>query len=135
MPRTHRGRFWAACSALTVVAVAFAWIAWPRAALADRSDRSSVVEGLHDNTPTVHALTNARIVVSPGKTIDKGTIVIRDGAIEAVGADVKPPADARVWDLAGKTIYPGLIDAYSEPDAPAPPASATGGGGAGGEEL
>ena len=44
----------------------------------------------------------------------KGTIVIRDGVIEAAGADVKPPADARVIDLAGKTAYAGLIDAYGE---------------------
>src|SRR5205809_4773503 len=85
-----------------------------RAAVADRTERSNVVEGLHDNTPTVHALINAKIVTAPGKTIEKGTLVIRDGIIEAVGADVKPPADARVWDLAGKTIYPGLIDAYGE---------------------
>ena len=46
--------------------------------------------------------------------IEKGTIVVRDGVIEAVGADVKPPADARVIDLAGKTAYAGLVDAYSE---------------------
>jgi N-acetylglucosamine-6-phosphate deacetylase len=72
------------------------------------------VDGLRENTPAVFALTNLRIVAEPGKTIDKGTIVIRDGVIEAVGADVQPPADARTIDLAGKTAYPGLIDAYSE---------------------
>ena len=68
--------------------------------------------GLRENTPTAHAFTNAKIVVAPGKTIDKGTLVIRQGVIVAVGADVKPPADAKVWDLRGKTIYAGLIDAY-----------------------
>ena len=52
------------------------------------------VEGLRQNTPAVHALTNLRIVPEPGKVIEKGTIVIRDGVIEAVGADVKLPADA-----------------------------------------
>src|SRR5687768_3690576 len=73
-------------------------------------------EGLRDNTPAVHALVNAKIVVAPGKAIEKGTVVIRDGAIVAVGpaGEVEAPADARVWDLAGKTVYPGLIDAYSE---------------------
>ena len=76
--------------------------------------RTAPVEGLRENTPAVFALTNLRIVTEPGKTIDKGTIVLRDGVIEAVGADVKPPADARVIDLAGKTAYAGLIDAYSE---------------------
>ncbi len=46
--------------------------------------------------------------------IDKGTLVLRDGVIEAVGADVEPPADARRWDVSGKTLYAGFIDAYSE---------------------
>src|SRR6476659_1445310 len=70
-------------------------------------------QGIPENDPRVHALTNARIVAAPGKTIEKGTILIRDGLIVEVGPDVKVPADARVWDLAGKTIYPGFIDAYS----------------------
>jgi hypothetical protein len=73
-------------------------------------------DGLRDNTPAVHALVNARLVLAPGRTIEKGTVVVRDGAIVAVGssADVTPPADARVWDLSGSTVYPGLIDAYGE---------------------
>jgi imidazolonepropionase-like amidohydrolase len=72
------------------------------------------VDGLRHNSPAVYALTNLRIVTEPGKSIDKGTIVVRDGVIEAVGVDVKPPADARVIDLAGKTAYAGLVDAYNE---------------------
>src|SRR3954466_15490085 len=42
--------------------------------------------GLRDNTPACHALVGARIVVAPGKTIEKGTLVVRDGKIVAVGA-------------------------------------------------
>jgi imidazolonepropionase-like amidohydrolase len=71
-------------------------------------------EGIVDNTPAVHALVGARIVVAPGRVIERGTLVVRDGVIVAVGADVKPPDDARIWKLDGKTIYAGLIDAYSE---------------------
>lgn len=71
------------------------------------------VEGLRENTPEVHALVGGRIVVSPGRVIEKGTLVIRGGRIAAVG-DVETPADARVWDLTGKTISPGLIDAFTE---------------------
>ncbi len=70
------------------------------------------VEGLHENTPAVHALCGARIVAAPGRVIEGGTLVVRDGVIEAVGADVPVPPDARVWPLEGKTIYAGLIDAY-----------------------
>lgn len=70
-------------------------------------------QGLRENDPRIHALINARIVAGPGKAIEKGTILIRDGLVLQVGADIKPPQEARVWDLAGKTVYPGFIDAYS----------------------
>src|SRR5687768_7836510 len=70
-------------------------------------------QGIRENDPRLHALTNARIVAAPGKTIEKGTVIVRDGLIVEVGPDVKVPAEARVWDLAGKTIYPGFIDSYS----------------------
>src|SRR5438045_9330524 len=75
-------------------------------------------QAIRENDPRVHALTNARIVAGPGKTIEKGTVLIRDGLIVEVGPEVKVPAEARVWDLSGKTIYPGFIDAYSRLDLP-----------------
>jgi len=61
----------------------------------------------------VYAIRDAQIVVSPGKTIPKGTIVIRDGLIADVGENARIPADARVIDGKGLTVYPGLIDAYT----------------------
>ncbi len=70
-------------------------------------------QGLRENDPRVHALTNARVVAGPGNVIEKGTVLIRDGVIAEVGPSVKVPPEARVWDLAGKTIYPGFIDSYS----------------------
>ena len=75
-------------------------------------------QGIRENDPRFHALTNARIITAPGKTIEKGTVLIRDGLIVEVGGAVKIPADARVWDLTGKTIYPGFIDSYSHLDLP-----------------
>ncbi len=86
-------------------------------------------EGIRKNTPTVHAFTNARIIQSPGKVIEKGTLVIRDGIVVAVGANAAIPADARVWDMKGQFIYPGLIDSYSDyglPKAPKPTPEADG---------
>ena len=77
--------------------------------------------GLRENTPTVHAFTNARIVVAPGKTITQGTLVVRNGVIEAVGENVAPPADARLWDMKGLTLYPGLIELSSDIGMPKPP--------------
>lgn len=85
--------------------------------------QTAPTEGLRDNTPKVHALINAKIVTSAGVVIEKGTVIVRDGVIEAVGAMITPPADARVWDYADRTIYPGLIEPYSNiglatPEAP-----------------
>ncbi len=76
--------------------------------------QTTPTEGLRDNAPGVHALTGARIVVAPGQAIEQGTVVIRDGIIEAVGARVVAPPDARVWDLTGRTLYAGFIDAYTD---------------------
>src|SRR5215213_8621258 len=58
-----------------------------------------------------YAITNARIVPVSGPVIERGTVVIRDGLINAVGAQVSAPADARIIDGTGLTVYPGLIDA------------------------
>ncbi len=73
------------------------------------------------------ALTNARIETVTKGVIERGTIVIKDGLIVAVGADVAPPADARVLDLSGRTVYPGLIDLISSLGLAAAPAPAAGG--------
>jgi N-acetylglucosamine-6-phosphate deacetylase len=89
---------------------------------ADDPLTTAPVNGLRDRTPTAHALIGARIVVAPGQVIERGTIVIRDGLIEAVGDAVDCPADCRRWDLSGKTIYAGLFDPYSElPASSTPP--------------
>ena len=61
----------------------------------------------------VYAITNAKIVTVSGAVIEKGTIVVRDGLIEAVAADAKVPADARILDGAGLTVYPGFFDALT----------------------
>jgi imidazolonepropionase-like amidohydrolase len=76
--------------------------------------QTAPVEGLRENPPGTHALTNVRIVIAPGRVVPNGTLVIRAGIIEAVGSDVQVPADARVWDVAGRTVYPGFIDAYAD---------------------
>ncbi len=91
--------------------------------------QTAPTEGLRENTPKVHALINAKIVTSAGMVIEKGTVIVRDGVIEAVGANAIVPADARVWDYAGRTIYPGLIESYSNIGLAAPEASRSGQGG------
>lgn len=54
---------------------------------------------------TIHTVTNG--------VIQNGTIVLNGGKIVAIGVNVAVPPGAKVVDLTGKHIYPGLIDAYS----------------------
>ena len=68
---------------------------------------------------STHAFTNARIVPISGPVIEKGTLVVREGKIVAVGASVPVPAGAETHDLAGKTIMPGLVDTHSHIASPA----------------
>ena len=80
-----------------------------------------------------YAITNARIVTVSGPVIERGTVVIRNGLIAAAGANVSAPSDARVIDGAGLTVYPGLIDSYTNLALPeAAPGPSPGGGGGGG---
>jgi imidazolonepropionase-like amidohydrolase len=69
---------------------------------------------------TDYALTNVRIVTAPGRVIENGTIITRDGRIAAVGAGIAIPAGVARMDLAGATVYPGLIDAASSVGLPSP---------------
>jgi len=79
------------------------------------------------DAPHIYAIRGARLVTAAGAPIASGTVVIRKGLIEAVGADVQAPSDAMVIDGAGLTVYPGLIDmghsAGLDLQAPTPPAT------------
>lgn len=57
-----------------------------------------------------YAIRNARIVTVTNGVIEKGTIIIKAGRIEAVGANVSVPRDAKVIDATGLSVYPGMID-------------------------
>src|SRR5690349_3944490 len=83
-----------------------------------------------------YALTNVRIVAAPGRVIDRGTVLIRNGRIAAVGPQVTVPGGVVTMDLSGHSVYPGLIDAATNiglPSAYRPiPTADAGGGGRGG---
>ncbi len=81
--------------------------------------------------PRVYAITGATLITAPGEVIEGGTIVLRDGLIEAVGTDAVVPADAEVIDGDGMTVYAGWIDAYSHLGMQ----SQQGGGGGGGFNI
>ena len=52
-------------------------------------------------------------MVDADETIENGTMVIKDGIISLVGTKINIPQGSVIYDLKGKSIYPGLIDAYS----------------------
>src|SRR5690349_13656856 len=60
------------------------------------------------------ALAGATVVVGNGQVLPQATVVMQNGRIEAVGADVAVPPGATVIDARGLRIYPGLIDALTE---------------------
>lgn len=55
---------------------------------------------------------NGRILTMADKDYERGSILIDDGKIIAVGESVEAPADALVIDAEGKIVMPGIIDAH-----------------------
>ncbi len=102
----------------------------PQTAAEDRARAELVAPGFRPVPPGVHALVGARVVVKPGEVLESATVLIRDGRIEKVGKKLTVPAEARVWDLTGQTIYAGFIDPYlTVASGAAPTAGATTGRG------
>lgn len=66
---------------------------------------------LGDNAPL--ALKGAAVYPATGPKIENAVILIEDGKIAAIGQGIKIPAGARVIDVSGKVIIPGLIDIHS----------------------
>lgn len=105
MATTRRG-LWTVIAG-TLCCGAAGWVA------AARPPGTDPVEGLHDNTPGLVALTHARLVIRPGTVIEDGTLVMRDGVIVSAGASGVVPDGALAIDLGGKTVFAGFIDADS----------------------
>lgn len=65
-------------------------------------------------TAQVTAFVGGRIIDGTGKTIESGTIVVRDGVIVDVGpaASVRVPDGATRIDTRGKTVMPGIVNAH-----------------------
>jgi imidazolonepropionase-like amidohydrolase len=108
-----------ACFALLMVQLSYAQETFP-------------VNGSWDVRSGQYAFTNATIVVSAAQTISNGTLIIKDGKIESVGAGGTVPKGYVAVNLKGKYIYPGLIDAFTTYGIPEAPRAAGAGGFGGG---
>jgi imidazolonepropionase-like amidohydrolase len=107
------------------ITLAFALALSVVAVYAPRVQRAAPFDG------DAYAIKGGTVVTVTGATIQKGTVIIRNGLIEAVGADIPIPGDVRVIDATGMTVYPGLIDAYTSIGLGAATTPAQGGRGGG----
>ncbi len=69
--------------------------------------------GVSDERAGLVAFTNATVFVDYQTRLDKATLLIRNGKVEASGTNVKIPAGATVVNAQGKFIYPSFIDLFS----------------------
>lgn len=65
-----------------------------------------------EKAPNLIAITGGHIIPVVGEDIPGGTIIIRDGLIEAVGKDIPIPGGAHIIEAKGLFVYPGMIDAF-----------------------
>ena len=66
--------------------------------------------GVYNRSLNCQAIVGADLVTEPGTRIEDGTIVIRNGVIEAIGTEVTIPPEARVWHAEDMVIYAGLVE-------------------------
>jgi imidazolonepropionase-like amidohydrolase len=59
------------------------------------------------------AIVGAHVLTGTGLDLPSATVLVRDGRIEAVGADIAVPAGYERIDGRGRWVTPGLIDAHS----------------------
>ncbi len=70
-------------------------------------------ESIHSENKNYNAFINAKIYVTPNQIVEKGTLLIQNGKVIAVGNTVKIPKNTVIVNLEGKSIYPSFIDMYT----------------------
>jgi imidazolonepropionase-like amidohydrolase len=61
----------------------------------------------------VTAIVNAHVIDGVGGEIESGTVLLVDGEVSAVGADLPVPEGATLVDAAGRWVTPGIVDIHS----------------------
>lgn len=74
---------------------------------------------VYADAPGVFAITGGTVHPVSGPAIANGTVIVRDGLVESVGANLTIPPDATTIDATGMYVYPGLIDAHTSLGLPA----------------
>ena len=91
---------------ITIIAVCFAGLG--------SAQVNAPVNGPHDKARQVEAFVRATIHTTPGQVIRNATMLIQGDKILAVGDGVQVPEGSVVHDLAGRHLWPALIDPYSD---------------------
>ncbi len=68
---------------------------------------------VQDRRAEARAFTHVTLHSDAHTVLENATLLIREGKVVAAGQNVSVPADATVYDLAGKHVYPSFIDAYA----------------------
>ncbi|MFZ0335578.1 MAG: amidohydrolase [Candidatus Acidiferrales bacterium] len=61
----------------------------------------------------VTLIKNATVITITHGRIEHGSVLIRDGKIADVGADVQAPAGAKIIDATGMYLMPGIVDCHT----------------------
>lgn len=79
-----------------------------------KAQQTYPVNGTSDPKHTLFAFTNATLHVDYKTVIDSATLLVRDGLVVDAGKGLSVPKQAVVFDLHGKSIYPSLVDIFSD---------------------
>lgn len=79
--------------------------------------------------PQYFAIRGAKVFPVSGPPIEAATVVVSRGIITAIGKDATIPPEAWIIDGKGLSVYPGLLDAFTDVGIPAAPPSGGEGGG------
>jgi imidazolonepropionase-like amidohydrolase len=69
--------------------------------------------------PQYFAIRGAKVVPVSGAPVENATVLVSRGLITAVGKDIAIPPEAWVIDGKGLTVYPGLVDCFTDVGIPA----------------
>ncbi len=103
-------------------------LSWPRGGMLHEKTLDDILAGTEGAAATdiavtydvvqpagTVALTNVRVITMDDErsVLENATIIVRRNRISEIGTNVAVPADVRVFDLAGHTVIPGLVDAHA----------------------
>ena len=92
----------------------YVWALLMCTAVSAIAQESFPINGIRDVRTGLYAFTNATIIQNEKTTLEKATLLIKQGKIIAVGNSVAIPKDAVVVNCEGKFIYPSFVDPFTD---------------------